>query len=425
MKISGGYKVIPITKALKRACNSNDDATLNYSNDLEINGIFLCDEKQRILILSVDTLFIGNDFRNQIETALRPSLKPEEILIAASHTHSAPMLDSHKPSIAVVDEEFFAEVLQITLKLANELIGQDGHRSFQYRVTRYESRAGINRRKYRVIGGAEKRLKLNQVFQIPNSKKNTPQPSYILEFFTSEAKSFFIWNLPCHPNSIPNELGHSSGFIGQGRNAIRSVYSKDSAIVFLQGASGDIRPPSLPSHLKSRDLLRKILIGNWFIDFSIKEYDKWISTVLEQLLEQITSMKNLEFVKASSLQVTRQTKLYSEFMKVDNLDRKLSIHIINIDELSIFGFSGELLSAFSNYFDSKDKNGTLVATCIDDSFGYLPDVESISQKGYEVEGFKRHFGIAELKKEGFIRMIQWITKENDRNRRNALREREA
>jgi hypothetical protein len=420
MRIASDYRVIPITKALQRAANANKDAILNYTSNLEINGIFFRDEKQKMLMISIDTLYIGADFRDRLEAAFWPRLKSEEIFIAASHTHAAPALDFSKPQLGAVDQHYFDKVLEITLDITEKLMREENQYSCQYRIIRYESSAGINRRKFRIIGGAEKQIKFNQIFQIPNSKELLSQPSYVIEFFTSNSKSIFIWNLPCHPTSIPNELGHSSGFIGNGRELIRSLYSKDSVIIFLQGPSGDIRPPSLPTNFSLINFIRRLLLGNWFTDFSVKNYDQWIAKILEQLSTQMRDLKSIELKNISSFQVVRHTKPYSEFMKISSLNRKLSIHIIKINKFSIFGFSGELLSAFSKYFDTKYKDNVLLATCIDDTFGYLPDFDSIHKRGYEVDGFRKYFDITELEDESYFRMIEWIHSSAELNEKSNL-----
>ena len=408
MRISSGYRIIPITKALQRAGNSKKGTVLKYTSALEINGIFLCDEKHKMLMISIDALYIGADFRDMLEVALRPTLNSEQIFIAASHTHSAPMLDFNKPMLAVADQQYFDKVLELTKNLAEELMREENQYPCQYRTVKYESIAGINRRKFRIIGASEKRIKFNQTFQIPNFKDSLSQPSHLIEFFNSNLKSIFIWNLPCHPTSIPDELGHSSGFIGQGRELIRKFYSEDSVIVFLQGASGDIRPPSFNTNFNLKNFIRRVLFGNWFIDFSVKNYDLWIAKIVEQLSAQITTLKSVELKNISSFQVIRYTKPYFEFMKTSSLNRKLSIHTIKINDFLIFGFSGELLSAFLDYFYTKYKNKVLLATCIDDTFGYLPDLHSVGKKGYEVDGFWKYFDIAELKDESYFRMIEWI-----------------
>jgi hypothetical protein len=95
-------------------------------------------------------------------------------------------------------------------------------------------------------------------------------------------------------------------------------------------------------------------------------------------------------------------------MKVSDLERKLSIQIIKINDFTILGFSGELLSGFSKLFDIQNKRNILLATCIDDTFGYLPDLESVHKRGYEVDGFWKYFDITELKNESYFRMIEWI-----------------
>ena len=125
MKISSYYRVIPITKALQRAGNANKDAILNYTSNLEINGIFLRDGKQKMLVISIDALYIGADFRDRLEAVFRPRLKSEEIFIAASHTHSAPALDFNKPQLGVVDQEYFNKVLEITSDIAEKLMREE------------------------------------------------------------------------------------------------------------------------------------------------------------------------------------------------------------------------------------------------------------------------------------------------------------
>ena len=52
--------------------------------------------------------------------------------------------------------------------------------------------------------------------------------------------AFVTW--PCHPTSRARDIAPSADFVGVLRQTIREHLGRDVAVIYLSGASGDVRP---------------------------------------------------------------------------------------------------------------------------------------------------------------------------------------
>jgi len=100
----------------------------------------------------------------------------------------------------------------------------------------------------------------------------------------------------------------------------------------------------------------------------------------------------------SELKFCRLTWPLDDFFTPGSLPgRSFSIHKIELNDLVILGASAELLSKWeSHYIDLGGSKSIIGVSCIDDTFGYLPDQETILQGGYEAGEYCDSFGLPRL-----------------------------
>ena len=413
MKFASGYRLINLDTPLNIAGNGsskNSEKTIFQTGDLEVNALILESDNARALLISVDTLFIGHRLRTELENYFSESIDPTELFISATHTHSAPMLDFDKPELGIPDINYFDSVLKVIIELCEELVSSISKSEAFFSAVNYNSNLGINRRKKRFIGeGRKKVLEVNKTFNLPNYKEKTFQPTSLIRVSNEKGDSAIIWNQACHPVSIPSSFGHSPGYIGVVRELLRKNLGFQTPVIFLQGFSGDIRPNSIKKIRSVSDLIKRVLFGKQFASFKENQYLSWLSLLQNEMLIHIALLLDADGRKSDNLEVKRELKKWSEFQIDSNFsNHELSKHMVIFDSFKIIGFSGEVLSKISLML-SKDKADIILPVgCIDATFGYLPDADSIKFGGYEVNGYWPYFGIKHISDESYKEMIHWI-----------------
>lgn len=366
---------------------------------LEANLIFLSDSNNgRLLVISVDALYVGPKLRKRLETELRDRLQPAEILIAATHSHNAPQLDDTKPRLGAPVPQHVEMVSQRILSAARRLLTQGG-RQVQVQTRRYKAKSVVSRRRRRFAApGAfqSNGLHLWQIQPMPN-RRDVRATSEVLEL-VDELKQLtaVIWIMPCHPTSYPEPGEMSAHFIGRVREKIREENpGQNIAICFLQGASGDLRPPAYERPIVSvRNMFWRLVSGKQFGRFSRRKYDKWVDKMYVEYRfgERLSSWKinaNLAPRLDSTYSKVPLRNLYSYDYEEE---RFASCQVIGIAGLKIVAVSAEPTWSVREELFGQAADITLVG-CVDDTFGYFPTDGEFSAGGYEATGFQEAFSL--------------------------------
>src|SRR5690606_24568960 len=75
---------------------------------LEANLVLLSDGGRFLLLGTFDLLYVGATLRRIIVEA--SGLAPEDVVLAASHTHRAPMTDPSKPNLGMPDPRYMRQL---------------------------------------------------------------------------------------------------------------------------------------------------------------------------------------------------------------------------------------------------------------------------------------------------------------------------
>lgn len=382
-------------------CSTQVNSDARDQNPLEINAILISDGLEEVLLASIDTMYIGPEIRLHFEEVFKRRLGPHQIVIGASHTHNAPNLDSTKPLLSSVSTEFLNEVKHAVVELARVLEESCWTRvSLTNDKMRFDM--GVSRRKapnqllrsLRIVGP--------DFLQLPNATNLTDVSASFLGFWDGQEVVASLCIIPCHPVAYPEQNSISPDFPGYVRSRFRQhrlVNNASSpAFVFFQGASGDLRPPALSkSHPSSlRHFIFRFFYGRPFGRFSKEAYETWSEKIWNLLAEKIEKPKPLSGQGAGPVSCVRVVEPMTILEQgPTSSNRFFSLQFIEFGGFRLLAVSAELTRRMGNRIlaETNLQPPPVVATCIDDTFGYIVDSTELSEGGYEVSGWTKSFGI--------------------------------
>jgi hypothetical protein len=410
----GTIDISPI-EPCEMGCGDYQKPTNVCRDRLEANFSILHSNESRILLVSVDFLYVGPLLRSDLINLLADEFAENEIFIAASHTHYGPMVDDTKPNMGAVNMQYVNRIAHVIEEGIRKTLKEDRH-PIETRHMAYEMSHVINRRRRRKLGAKNKRISFNKVVMLPNFKVNTFPKAHIITLMSEEKIIAVLWQYSCHPTSLPFGVGHSAHFIGEVRRRLRAELGREVPLIYLQGFSGDLRPPAYISKPTSfKEVLEKLIFGPRFRLFKEQEYRDWCSSISEDFLVQFykltTSTKKVSMNGHEKIVASRATWPLDEFFEENlSLKREFSIHKIELGNLILLGVSAELISSWEEKFLSIGIDKTLVGvSCIDDTFGYLPDSKSIEEGGYEAGEYCKSFGLPKISNDIEKKFLERIT----------------
>ena len=393
--------VVDITPIIEThlGCGPAEKVSPRKPGSLEANVLLMRNtgESRTVAIVSVDALYAGPKLREYLAARLPQNISPTDLLLAASHTHFAPMLDDTKPKLGGVSEEHLARVVELIAKGILEASA-----SFERSLVRssaYHS-SGIRSRRKVLLTDFRRPI---QAHFLPALVSKRHRTATILEFSKKGQNSqALIWICPIHPVGWPDASEMSADYIGEIRSYWRGLQTSapNAAFVFFQGASGDLRPDSMGwrDWKSARKAVLNLLVGRVFKRMSAQEYSRWILRVRRGFDLGLRRLSRLPF-RETRVSPRRLECDLGEFLGTSEiLSRRFSAMSIEIGDHNLIGLSGELTSKLGQILKSDCEAGGFGNTivpfgCIDDSFGYLTTKQESLQGGYEVTGFQDPFSL--------------------------------
>ena len=398
------------------ACGPTQLAVQTIDLALEANVIIFTSNNEKTILLSLDSLYIGAKLRNLIENEFSASVPKERIFIAASHTHYGPQLDPNKPKLGIMDSIHFNEVANSVIELIKDLLNKVSQPAEIF-YSKFETNSTISRRLPRLIGGENGRIKFRKVFLGPNQTITPKVIGHVLQVSANSEVLAYIWQMPCHPTSLPKNSNHHSHFPGVIRNKLRQLERSEVPVVFLQGFSGDLRPKSIAKPFGFVGWMRRLVLGPWFSNFTSLGFQGWTESIWRELYSSLSNInENENRLNIIAVQSSRSLHALNYFIKTTNDNYgNLSIHCIRLGRLIIVGVSAEVPSDYVELLKLHIPNLDFVPVgCIDDVFGYAPTSEMLKIGGYESEGSRVFFDIKEYS-EDFVLKFEKIITETVRN----------
>lgn len=383
---SGSVDITPVRPVMLGGYNKRTAPFTAIAGRLEANVLLIKGASSRVVIISTDLLYPGETLRAHLLENLGLADRSEELFFCASHTHFAPMTAPSMPRLGVAD----AEYVQFVATQITELIKSIEHQGEPCVCTYHEGSAdhSMNRRLVRLRltrSGIAKSSGLG-----PNPNGDRDESVRILEFSKPGGKpSAVIWNYACHPTDFPGTLQVSAEYPGIVRSRLRKEFG-DIPVLFLQGFSGDVRPPFAGRSAGIRGFLRRILVGPQFRKPLRREWEQWSNGLAESVARFSRSAPRC--LRIDSLRLKRVEVPEDEFAAGGSGDKSLIWHLIDCGGFRIVGINAEPVVKYRRLLEeSLSGEPLLTVGCLDQPVCYLPSDNMIPERGYEVEGFRTLF----------------------------------
>lgn len=356
-----------------------------------------------VLIVTLDLLYPGPTVREAIERAA-PQLDPSRIVVAASHTHRAPLTVPNAETLGQHSPGYLRQLCTRLEEQTHALLAPEASTPAELFVGSTQAAHTINRRRRKWFLLAKK-PRWNFIANAPNPRGPTDETLTLAAVRAPDGSPLaYLWNYACHPVSHPDARRYSSHFPYVVRKALRGHTAASPPMLFLQGFSGDVRPSASRRVHKPMEVVRRILSGPLFDDMTWRSYRRWAASlahVAGGLLERV------ERVERATISANRITVPGAEFASPS---KPFVFQAIGIsDSFRLIAMNGEPVTHYAKLIRSWfPKTPTMCAGCIDDVVGYIPTNEMIREGGYESDTSRVHFGMGEYAPDFEQRVVSYL-----------------
>jgi neutral ceramidase len=337
-------------------CSGINDLLMVSSLVLEENG-------KRIAIVTLDLLAVDFAEADAIRTRVASAIgvQPEEVLVAASHTHSGPA------SIDICsmgkNQELSNEIIQKADHCARDAANSLANASVRTAFTAFSNNA--NRRKRNWLG--------RTVIGV-NLKGPVDQQLSCASIENTHSKILIVC-YGCHPVINATSI-ESADYVAGIRQAASSAGF--TGVLFLTGALGDVNPYDRESHTS--------LVGAGIapaLDFGRRIGQSALSALSRGEVDPTP-----QIVSASS---TLDVSLPS--FQGKDLSRSLIVQSFAFGRFALVSFPGEIFAQSSVDLRRMTSSGNLaVISCANGYVGYIPPRVEYAKGGYEILGAPRLLG---------------------------------
>jgi hypothetical protein len=384
---SGSVDITPRRPLMLGGFNKRTAPFTSVASRLEANVLLIRGESSSVTIVSTDLLYPGETLRAQLIENLGLADRSEELFLCASHTHSAPMTAPSIPHLGIADDEYVRFVATQITALIKSLEDKGEPCICTYRIGSADH--SMNRRLVR------SRLTRSGFARSsgfgPNPNGDRDESVRIVEFSKlSGEPSAVIWNYACHPTDFPGFLQVSAEYPGIVRTRLRSQLG-DVPVLFLQGFSGDVRPPFSGRSNGLAGFARRLLVGPQFRQPLRREWEQWADSLAESVASFARSAGRT--LQIDSLMLKRVAVPENDFAAGGSGDKSLVWHLIDCGGFRIVGINAEPVVKYRRLLEESFSGGEPLLTvgCLDQPICYLPSDNMIPERGYEVEGFRTLF----------------------------------
>ncbi len=371
--------------------------------------VFEDSDGQKAAMLSVDNAMIGRKFvqimRKHIEG--KCGISGDNILIAATHTHSGPGVEGLKPMPACE-----AQVSEKFLKKATTAVIEANKRLCKSTLkigTTNEERLSFVRRLKCKDGKTHMNWEgLDPDFIVEALGK--PDPQVLVLTVEQEGVSVAAAvNFGLHPAVLAGDNWlYSADYPGYLSEAMRRVLGEEFVMLFFNGCCGNVNHIDYTDKLQGRGYQMTQRIGHMLAVSAIEamkndkavggdkvavsrklvelprikiscEQKEWAERVLEE------AANNPAAGQVDGLPDEFYANVFLRLYEVQNEDDKVEVMAFRIGNVGIVGLPGEIFCELGLQIKRQSPaKHTLVIELANDAIGYLPTNEAFAQGGYEV-----------------------------------------
>jgi hypothetical protein len=359
----------------------------SIAEPLEANVLVSDAGQGEFVVVTLDLLYPGEVLRDRILQKAGLAHRPEALFLAASHTHFAPMTQYGTPPLGMPVDSYIELVASRVAQLVEKL----RHRLAEASLTYCEGLAdySINRRLRRL---RLSRSGLRYSADLGPNPNGPRDPSVrVLRVADIDGRVVaLIWNYACHPTGFPDRQALSAEYPAVVRRKLRTYFG-DVPVLFLQGFSGDLRPPFRANVRSLRSLAVRMASGPQFGAPNRTQWETWAESLGSRVVE-IAKSEGQHLSSNGGLTAGRDIIPIEQIAAGDSQGKAISIHALRLGGARLVGFGAEPVNAYREIVERKfGTNALFTAGCIDQTHCYLPTDAMLAEGGYEVEGFRPAF----------------------------------
>jgi len=372
---------------------------------LKAHALALSLEGNIFVLVSVDIGAVPFRVVRNVRERLRDmyGLPEENVMIAATHTHSGPAVTPLRRAGEAVDENYVSVFERKIFTAAKEAIENLSNGTIYYSK-----------------GVAE-----NLSFDRRRKSEPADKEVIVISFFKNDKAIGFVVNFPCHPVCLGEDnLLVSADYPQYLYATLKKVYGENTGVLFLTGACGDIDPVWRGRGYRYAERMGRAIAG---------EVIKIVETSREEVSEELKATKDIieldtgqlpdlsELIKERDRLIDEISRLRREFAVVTSIKEALElhsreaflswtldaikavekgyksskylleIHVAKIGDLYLVGLSGETFAEIGVKIKDACGGKAVVVSYANGDIGYLPTDEAIREGGYEVENAFKYY----------------------------------
>lgn len=356
-------------------------------------------EGHRGIILTSDTLGIPQSIYRNVSSALEQKfgLKPEQIILSASHTHCGPVLRGALYDAYPLDENQRALIEKYSTRLETNMIETVGRALADLAPTRIAAGQGstgfaVNRRN-------NPEGKVPQLIEQGALKGPVDHATPVLAISTPDDKlKAVLFGYACH-NTVMGFYQWSGDYAGFAQIALEKSHP-DATAMFLMGCGGDQNP------LPRKELVIAERYGN-MLAAAVEEVLLSPRRSLEPRLTTKMEMVTLNFgppLTEADLEKMKEDKAESHRRWADRLLNEIKsgkqlartypypIQAWRLGDQLLITLGGEPVVDYALKFKQRFGAQTWVAGYCNDVMTYIPSLRVLNEGGYEGGGAMIPYG---------------------------------
>lgn len=366
MQVGFSEQRIPITKPYYLAGFTRSEKTSTVQQPLAITVMAMAINQQHFLLCMVDCVLITKDFSSEVKKELycKYGLKKEEILIAATHTHSAPAFLTMNLPFPEYDQTYRELMKVMILRGVKDALADRECATCTMQVSTMKGIYG-NRNV---------------------ADRNAEHPLSLLKFWCQDRLKGIYVNMACHPTIINESINEiSSDLIGGLRQELQDLFH--TTVCISNGACGDISTRYYRKGTGSQEVKRcaKAIVEQLSGEDVAIQLDTIRSTHvdMQSYFDVRTYAPFLQELAAlEGRSPTAEASSYDKFMLQNYHHRKriapfyheLESTIFQLGEVWVVSIPGELVTSLGNRLKAAFPEDILyIITYSDDYVCYLVD----------------------------------------------------
>ena len=336
-------------------------------DSLFASALFFSGEETDALLISADMIGFPSAFVDTVKNMIsaKTGLRPNDIMIIATHDHGGPAIHTYEPELPTTNEEYIQTLKEKLVVVA--MAAMKNPQPFFMGIGKGKCDLNINRRAVYADGG---------VWLGRNPDGVCDHELDIIKFTDKQNNLVAVLvNWPCHGTVMGQDNYLITGdWAGSAARYIRQQAGKNIVVAVTAGASANINPIYGP--------------GDDFNEVEAVGYH--VSNEAWKTIKQIktSSVKSLKFLN-SSITFPGKKMWTDQFPQASvpsgsNVDIRLTG--LKLDKLVLCGISGEVMTEMGLQVKKQSPyRNTIIITHCNGSSGYICTDKAFNEGGYETK----------------------------------------